>query len=98
MVSAILEGIMLAISPMRQLGACTGNRNSPKLTHGAPGDVDVRTKTKYSGGHSARSQGQAHQAVTGRGIPGPDGGARVRLDHGTGHRPQGNPQPGQTLL
>src|ERR1700722_2904404 len=29
-------------SPMRQLGACVGNRNSPKLTHGATRRLTVR--------------------------------------------------------
>jgi hypothetical protein len=35
-------------SPMRQPGACAGNRNSPKLTHGATRRLNVRMKTNYS--------------------------------------------------
>src|ERR1700733_12245555 len=39
-------------SPMRQLGACTGNRNSPKLTHGSVLRLAVRMKTDFSRGNS----------------------------------------------
>src|SRR3984957_13142706 len=38
-------------SPMRQLGACAGNRNSPKLTHGFPQGLTVLMKANYSYGH-----------------------------------------------
>ena len=35
---------------MRQLGVCTGNRNGPKLTLGAPPCFAVRMRTNYSSG------------------------------------------------
>src|SRR5271165_5527090 len=37
-------------SPMRQLGVCPGNRNNPKLTHGAGRRYAARVKTSYSRG------------------------------------------------
>src|SRR5271163_639689 len=35
---------------MRKLGVCTGNRNNPKLTHGAGRQYAVRMETNYSRG------------------------------------------------
>src|ERR1700733_8361845 len=46
---------------MRQLRACTGNRNSPKLTHGAPRYLDDGVKTNNSSGHSTSSISNGHR-------------------------------------